>query len=244
MRPFKLILKTLSIPAATLFVLLSLTGCTGAMVKFDNSRIYSLNAEAKQIYLQGKQYSGEGKSDEAIEAFTRSIQISPSAAAYNDRCVEYNRKGYYDAAMADASKAIFLSPRYAAPYFNRGNSYFKKADYEGALRDYTKAIELDPDEAEFYFNCGLAYFKKGQDDAAAGQYEKAIAKDQKFFPAYYNLAVHFSIKRETGRALELLEKAVRAGFSDAGLMKRDPGLDNIRNTGKFRYLLLKLERNK
>jgi tetratricopeptide (TPR) repeat protein len=231
--------KTLLSVAWIFFFLYSLAGC---VAQLDNSRVYSLNLDAKQYYLLGVQYSREKNPDEAIKAFTRSIAASPSAAAYNERCAEYIRKGLYDAAIADASKAIYFSPRYPAPYFNRGNSYFKKEDYSGALRDYSKAIELDSAQAEFYFNSGLAHFKMGQQDAAADQYRKAIAADPKYYAAYYNLAAHFSARKDIARALEFLEKAVKAGFVDAELMKKDPGLDNIRRTARFRFLLQKLEK--
>jgi tetratricopeptide (TPR) repeat protein len=239
MRFLKQIYKKFLSVAWIFFFLYYSAGC---IAQFDNSRVYSLNLEAKQHYLLGVQYSRENHPNEAIKAFTRSIAISPSAAAYDERCAEYIRTGLYDAAIADASKAIYLSPRYPAPYFNRGNSYFKKEDYSGALRDYSKAIELDPAQAEFYFNSGLAHFKMGQEDAAADQYRKAIAADPKYNAAYYNLAAHFSARKDTAKALELLEKAVKAGFADAELMKKDPGLDNIRKTARFRFLLQKLEK--
>ena len=220
-------------------IVLILTRCTAA---FDNSRIYSFNIEAKRFYDLGVQYSRENKPDDAIEAYTRSIAISPGAAAYNNRCVEYNRKGLYDAAMADAAKAIYLSPNYAAPYFNRGNAYFKKNDYGAAVRDYTKAINLDPGQAEFYFNCALAYVKTDREVTAINMYFKAVEADPNYYAAYYNLASLYSMKNDRARALEYLEKAVNAGFADANRMKRDPGLANIRHDNKFRFLLLRLEK--
>lgn len=241
MRFLKQIHKTHLSIAWIFFCLYCFAGC---VAQFDNSRVYSLNVEAKQYYLLGAQYSKEKNPTEAIKAFSRSIALSPSAAAYNERCAEYIRIGLYDAAIADASKAIYLSPRYAASYFSRGNAYSKKEDYNGALRDYSKAIELDPAQAEFYFNSGLAYFKMGREEAAAEQYRKAVSADQRYYPAYYNLAAYFAARKDTAKALESLEKAVNAGFRDAELVKKDPGLDNIRKTAKFNFLLLKLEKSK
>jgi tetratricopeptide (TPR) repeat protein len=208
-------------------------------VKFNNSRVTSLDIEARNFCREGQRYARLNQADEAIRAYTRSIDIDPSASAYNGRCVEYNRTGRFDMAIADANKAILISPRYAPPYFNRGNALFKKGDYEGAIKDYTRAVTIDPGQAEFYYNLGLAAFKLGRSDEAMGWYEKALAADRHYFAAYYNLACLYAGKKDTVKALDNLEKAVAEGFRDAARMTAEPALETIRNSGRFRGLVKK-----
>jgi tetratricopeptide (TPR) repeat protein len=220
---------------------IALAGCSA---KFDNTRIDSLNIEARRYNERGLLYSRDNNPDEAIKAFSLSISLSPSAAALNNRCVEYIRKGMYDLAESDASRAIFLNPSYALSYFNRGNAYFKKNDYASAVGNYLKAIDLEPGQAEYFFNCGLAYNKLGQDEKSVDMYQKAVEINSKYYPASYNLACIYSMKNDENKALTYLENAVNTGFSDADRMRKEPGLAAIRSSDRFRFLLQKLEKKR
>jgi tetratricopeptide (TPR) repeat protein len=214
----------------------------GTSVGFDNTRIHSLNIEAKEYFKQGVEYARENRPDEAIGAYTRSIRISPSAAAYSNRSIEYRRKGLLDRALSDASKAIYLSPHYADAYFTRGNAYVSKNDIDRAIKDYARAIELDPGQAVFYFNCGLAYDKSGSPEKAAAMYQGAVKADPKFFAAYYNLACIFSHRKDVAKALEYLGKAASAGYHDAERLRQEACFGNIRNTAAFRALLYRMKK--
>jgi tetratricopeptide (TPR) repeat protein len=57
---------------------------------------------------------------------------------------DYYRKGEYDRAIADYTKAIKLDPKHAFFYNNRGIAYGKKGDRKQAIADYRKALEIDP----------------------------------------------------------------------------------------------------
>jgi tetratricopeptide (TPR) repeat protein len=216
----------------------------GCSAKFDNSRIRSLNIEARKYHDLGLQLSRENRIDDAIVAYTKSIEINPSAGAYNGRSAEYIRKGTYDMAISDANQAIFLNYKYPLPYFNRGNAYFKKNDFESALKNYSRAIALNPGQAEFYFNQGQAYAKMGQDDKALDSYERAVKVDFHYASAYYNMACIYSEKNEAANSLSCLEKAVSEGFSDAARMKQEAALKVVSNTPRFRALLKKLEKKR
>src|SRR5580704_10711645 len=76
----------------------------------------------------------KGTGDEQIAACTRAINSGrwrgPGLAwAYVNRGAAYFAKGDNDRAIADATKAIELDPKYDAAYYNRGNAYRKKGDY-------------------------------------------------------------------------------------------------------------------
>ena len=219
-------------------------GCSDKSVKFDMSRVRSLNIEAREYHDLGIQLSRENRIDEAIEAYTKSVKINPSAGAYNNRCEEYIRKGDYDRAISDANQATFLSHKFPMPYFNRGNAYFRKNDFENALKNYSRAIALDPNRADFHYNQGQTYARMGRDDEAVESYGRAVKTDKHYASAYYNMACIYSKKNDAANSLTSLEKAVSEGFSDASRMKREEALKNISATPRFRALLKKLEKKK
>jgi len=217
----------------------SCSGTSGGrgVIAFDNTRMHSLNIEAKKYYEEALRYSREDKPGKAIQAFTRSIRIDPSAAAYNGRCVEYNRTGRYDSAIADANRAILMNPGYPKPYLNRGNAYVKQNDLDRALKSYLRAIQIDPRDPDCYFNLGLAYYKKGLMDDALKSYDKTVELDPHHYAAWYNKSCIASQKSDLKGAIAALEKAVAEGFADQERMKTEPALENIRKLPKFKLLL-------
>ena len=73
---------------------------------------------------------------------------------YNNRGIDYGKKGEYDLAIKDFTKAVELKPDYAIAYNNRGAVYRGKGEYDLAIEDCSKAIQLKPDYAEPYSNRG------------------------------------------------------------------------------------------
>jgi tetratricopeptide (TPR) repeat protein len=58
-----------------------------------------------------------GKNQEALEAFTKAIELNPKyAEAYNNRVIAYLKLGNYQQAIRDYDKAIKLDPKNAMAY--------------------------------------------------------------------------------------------------------------------------------
>ena len=109
---------------------------------------------------RGVAHKQEGKLDQAIEDFTRAIELYPTwSEAYNNRGTTYGHAGKLDKAIEDLTKAIELGPN-AIFYNNRALTYGVKGDLDRALSDYTKAIELNPNYALAYFSRGNIYYLK------------------------------------------------------------------------------------
>ena len=106
------------------------------------------------------------------------------ADAFYNRCVIFNLKKDYDAAVADCSQAIKLGPTPKATtatggeelgndrtisdyYAERGFAYFKKDDYVHALADFDNAVRRNPRNGRVLKNRGLAYQAKGDARADA-----------------------------------------------------------------------------
>jgi tetratricopeptide (TPR) repeat protein len=70
------------------------------------------------------------------------------AVAYSNRGIAYVRKGAFDRAIADSTKAIALDPKLVQARYNRGIAYRKKGDKEQAIADFRKALEIDPSDQD------------------------------------------------------------------------------------------------
>ena len=79
-----------------------------------------------------------------------------SLVNYYNRGTAYGKKGEYDLAILDYTKALELNPWFVQAYYNRAGAYGRKGQYELAILDYTKAIEMNPEFSEAYNNRGAA----------------------------------------------------------------------------------------
>lgn len=112
--------------------------------------------------------------DEAIEAYSQSIDLMPQvASSYNNRGVVYWRKGDFDRAIEDFGTAIKIKSDFAEAYHNRGSAYGKKGVFDRAIVDYTKAIELKPDYADAYYRRSKSWLHLGETEKAKADMKTA-----------------------------------------------------------------------
>lgn len=142
---------------------------------------------------RGFRASGEGRKQEALEAYTKAIELDPAyPLAYNNRGILYSDSGDLQKALEDYNKAIELNPNYAYAYNNRGIVYKDLKDYKKALEDYDKAIELDADYANAYNNRGILYRDLGELEKALEDCTRAIQLNPRHKKAYQNRAKIYS----------------------------------------------------
>ena len=140
--------------------------------------------------------------DEAIEAYSQSIDLMPQvASSYNNRGVVYWRKGDFDLAITDFDKVIELDSDDAKACTNRGVVYSSKGDHDEAIVDLTKAIELKPNYAEAYHNRGNTYKAIGDIDRATQDYNTAIELTPNAF-SYTNRGTIYGMKGEYDFAIK------------------------------------------
>lgn len=148
-------------------------------------------AGPKEDVVEGLAAGKKDKLDEAIHLFTRAIESGglekeTIVSALNNRGVAYRRKGSFDSAIADYTRAIELAPDFAAAYSNRGLAYAKNDLYDLSIEDLTQAINIDPDNADSYLKRGNAYFDKGEYEQAIADFNSAIVLEPELALAYQN----------------------------------------------------------
>ena len=75
------------------------------------SLLQSQEPSAEDYFNQGNQYYGQGQYAQAIDSYTKAIQLDPQvASAYGNRGLVYSDQKQYDLAVADLNKAIEARP--------------------------------------------------------------------------------------------------------------------------------------
>jgi len=103
----------------------------------------------------GDAYDAAGRSDDAIAAYQRAIELKPSFAYYNNIGGIYGRAGKIDQATAAYQKAAEVDPAQAAQAWrNFGITMYNANKYKEAVEPLKKATELDPKNAQAWYLLG------------------------------------------------------------------------------------------
>ena len=139
------------------------------------------------INVLGAALKDQGKLKDAIQAFSKVIQLKPDyIEAYYNRGVVLQELGQLSKAVDSYNKAIQLKPDYVQAYNNSGLALQELGQLDKALNSYEQAIQLKPDFAEAYNNRGNALKEIGQVDEAIDSYDKAIQFKPDYAVAYSN----------------------------------------------------------
>ena len=167
--------------------------------------------EAEDYFNIGLNAQQKGELEEAIESYTKAIQLEYAKAYYNRGSAHY-QLGQNEEAIKDYTKYIELVPEEdASAHYNRGLAHYQLGQNEKAIKDWTKYIELVPEEdADAYYNRGLAYNKIGQNEKAIKDWTKYIQLvPEEDADAYYNRGlVHYKIGQHE-KATEDYNKAIQ-----------------------------------
>ncbi|UCB46227.1 MAG: tetratricopeptide repeat protein [Spirochaetota bacterium] len=182
------------------------------------------------ILNKGVDHLDRGEFDDAIQAFSRVIALTPDDSdAYYNRGLTYYYKGDYDRAVSDYTKVIEINPLDADAFINRGLIYYYRGDYDKAIDDYSNTIEINPGYSDAYFNRGLAYSEKGEYEKAIYEYTKVIEIDPNDSEAYNNRGLIHYNREEYEKAISDFSKALSIdsmyanAFNNRGIVYYDTG---------------------
>jgi len=181
---------------------------------------------AEDYFEQGLVFLQAQKYDQAIEAFSRTLEIIPhDFEAYNNRGIAWLYKGDSDRAIDDFTKSLDINPGYFQAYNNRGGAWVYKGDYDRAVDDFTQALTINPYDYEAYNNRGGAWFYNKDYKRAIADYKKSLEINAACDAAYNQLSRIYSVcpdvkYRDSAKAVDLAEKAVE-------LQKRADYLDTL-----------------
>jgi tetratricopeptide (TPR) repeat protein len=136
----------------------------------------------------------------------------------------FTRKDYYQA-ISNYTKAIELTPKFAAAHLHMGLSKNYLGDMTGALADLTMSIELNPEEGFGYYSRGVTKAMTENYRGAIADLDRAIDTDEQWISAYYYrglskryLEDYNGAIRDQTRTIQLDPKFTLA-YIDLGLVK-------------------------
>jgi len=194
----------------------------------------------------GIAYQQLGRHEEAIAEYRRSIAIRPTASALSNLGTCLFFLGRWAESAAAYERAVSLQPDDAVLWLNLGDAFrWKGAPRDSFEQAYGRAVALleadlalTPRDADRRTSLALALAWSGRHDLARVHADEAIAIEPEGAYVLRQVALVRLAAGETGRALDLLERAVRRGFPAAELA-RDPELSRLRSEPRFARLLAK-----
>ena len=125
-----------------------------------------------------------GKYEKAIELFSESIDLAPTAEAYTFRGWSLSMLGHLEQAIGECKQAIKLDPDYGNPYNDIGTYLIDLGQIEEAIPWLKKAMV-----AKRYccyqfphFNLARILLMQGKVSEARESLERAISHDPNYLP--------------------------------------------------------------
>lgn len=120
----------------------------------------------------------------------------------------YSAEQRHSDAIADLSRAIRLSPKYAAAYYYRGLEYEKQGRADRSLSDFDAAFRHDPKLTAALTKRGLAYLETGRFDRAIADLTDSLKRRPKDARAHNGLGRAYAERMDFGAAQTEFDKAV------------------------------------
>jgi len=110
--------------------------------------IKKLLAKSEQEKIKGNTFYTEGSYTEAVECYTKAIELAQSdlpdcAVYYANRAAAYLALTNYQQVIEDCNKALELNPLYIKALLRRAQAHETLQNLNDALNDYKKVQELD-----------------------------------------------------------------------------------------------------
>lgn len=107
-------------------------------------------AESESLKNEGNRLMKEEKYVEAIQQYTRAINIDPrNPIFYCNRAAAWIRLGDHEQAISDSNLSLRYNPRYSKAFVRLGDAYFRMENFKEAADAYQKAIAIEPDNEDY-----------------------------------------------------------------------------------------------
>ncbi|OQR66579.1 small glutamine-rich tetratricopeptide repeat-containing protein alpha-like [Tropilaelaps mercedesae] len=115
------------------------------------------NPEAEAAKLEGNELLKAEKYQEALEMYSKAIDLDPYNAVYFcNRAAAFSKLDKSSEAIEDCEAALKIDPTYSKAYGRMGIAYANMGDHEKAYKCYQKALQLDPTNESYKNNLRVA----------------------------------------------------------------------------------------
>ncbi len=190
------------------FFVLNLYGCDIKPTEETNSSSVK-NADSQsdfhpELHAKGLRLFNEGKYEEAIEAWSKELEIEPkNIQALNDIGIAYRNLGKPRKALEYHDKALSIRSDFGHAHYSQGLAYRDIQDFKHAEASFMRAIELNYKMADSYYNLGVSYKGEGNYSEAL----RAFNRSADLKPSYSSsIGDHIMEIREQLELIKLQEK--------------------------------------
>jgi tetratricopeptide (TPR) repeat protein len=144
-----------------------------------------VTSDAQALFNRGNERLEAGDVNEALECFSRVINMRPDVAAgYRYRARTYLRMGHRSDALNDLDRAIRLKTDDPSLYAERAELLYQQKAYQNAINDCDKVLSLDAGFAAARGLRGECYAAIGDTDKALQDFAQALVEDPQHAPDY------------------------------------------------------------
>ena len=118
--------------------------------------------------------------------------------------------------------------------------WFGGREYPEAAKAYGEWVKAHPDDAIAWMRLGVSQAAI-KDPAATESLEKAVRLGADSAADLYNVACGYALLGQTEKALDWLDRAVSAGFTNRNQIENDSDLASLRDTDRYRRILDRLK---
>lgn len=112
---------------------------------------------AEQLKNEGNELMKSGRFREALDRYTRALDLDPRNAVYFcNRAAAHFKLGEHEAAVADCTAALALQPDYGKAHGRLGLALAALNRHREARAAYARAVQLEPDNESYRQNLRLA----------------------------------------------------------------------------------------
>jgi Tfp pilus assembly protein PilF len=135
-----------------------------------------LKLRAIALCQEAYQAQMTGDLERAVDLYTKSIELMPTAEAYTFRGWAYSYMGRIDDAVAECHKAIVIDPGFGNPYNDIGAYLMAKGELDDAIEWLEKAKQAPRYQPRHFpfINLGRVYEAKGMVLKAIDELEGAL----------------------------------------------------------------------
>ncbi len=135
-----------------------------------------LKSQALALWRHGQKHHLLNGLEHAIELYTKSLELYPTAEAYTFRGWAYSFQGRIDEAIEECMKAIAVDPTFGNPYNDIGSYLVQNGKLDEAIEWFGKAKTASRYEPRHfpYMNLGRVYAQKGMVLRAIQEFEAAL----------------------------------------------------------------------
>lgn len=129
-----------------------------------------------------------------------------------------------------------------APTLAQGQQLLQQQQFGQAAAVFESVVASQPSNGQAWFLLGYARHAAGELDAALVGHLKAVELGFNVQGAAYNAACAHALQGDADKAMNRLEQAWRAGFSNGKLLRTDADLVSLAEDPRFAALLASIER--